>query len=144
MKPRVESSAPLGPLPRVKPGSKSKNQPRYDARAQLARITGVDLVAVTGLSAPIAQTIISEVGTDMHQFPTVKHCCSWLGLAPQQATVATAHTIARVVYHLLKYRAPFNHESAADYERTRRDRDLTPLTRRAHKLGYALTSVKAP
>jgi transposase len=79
MKPRVESSEPLGPLPRVKPGSKSKNQPRDDARAHLARITGVDLVAVTGISASIAQTIISEVGTDMHQFPTVKHFCSWLG-----------------------------------------------------------------
>jgi transposase len=149
MKPPFENDAPLGPVPRVKPGAKSKHQPRYDARAHLARLTGVDLVAVTGISASIAQTIISEVGTDMHQFPTVKPFCSWLGLAPhndisggrvfrtrtlkvvsratqafrqaaqsvarsgsscgayfrvlrarlgpQQATVATAHKIARVV-----------------------------------------------
>jgi hypothetical protein len=83
MKPRFESDEPPRPLPRVKPGSKSKNQPRYDARAQLARITGVDLVAVTGISAAIAQTILSEVGTDRGKFPTVKHFCSWLGLAPR-------------------------------------------------------------
>jgi transposase len=37
-------------------------------------------------------------------------------LGPQQATVATAHKIARVVYHLLKYRVPFKEESAAEYE----------------------------
>jgi transposase len=193
MKPRFESDEPLGPLPCVKPGSKSKNQPRYDARAYLARITGVDLVAVTGISASIAQTIISEVGTDMDKFPTVKHFCSWLGLAPhndisgghvlrsrtlkvvsrvtqafrqaaqsvarsasafgayframrarlgpQQATVATAHKIARVVYHLLTYHEPFTDESAATYERKRRERDLQHLRRRAHKLGYTLTPV---
>jgi transposase len=194
MKPRFASSEPLGPLPRATPGSTSKNQPRYEARAHLARITGVDRVAVAGISASIAQTIISEVGTDRHQFPTVKHCCSWLGLAPhndisggrvlrartlkvvsratqafrqaaqsvarsgssfgayfrvmrarlgpQQAPVATAHKIARVPYHLLKYREPFNNESAAEYERTRRDRELKHLTRRANKLGYALTPVR--
>ena len=44
------------------------------------RITGVDLVAVDGLSASLARTIISEVGTDMSRVPTEKHFCSWLGL----------------------------------------------------------------
>jgi transposase len=46
------------------------------------RLAGVDLVAVTGISASVAQTILAESGTDMSRFPTVKHCCSWLGLAP--------------------------------------------------------------
>ena len=49
MKPRVASDAPLPPLPPVKPGSTSKNQPAYHVRAHLMRLTGVDLVAVTGL-----------------------------------------------------------------------------------------------
>jgi hypothetical protein len=31
--PRVESDEPLGPLPRVKPGAKSKSQPGDEARA---------------------------------------------------------------------------------------------------------------
>jgi transposase len=62
-------------------------------------------------------------------------------LGPQQATVATAHKIARVVYHLLKYRQPFHNESAATDERQRRERELQHLSRRAQKLGYTLTPV---
>ena len=193
MQPRCESDEPPRPLPWVTPGSKSKHPPRYDARAHLARLTGVDRGAVTGIAASIAQTILSEVGTDLSTFPTVKPCCSWLGLAPhhdvsggkvwrsrtlkvvrratpafrqaaqavarsgsafgayfrtmrarlgpQQATVATAHQLARVVYHLLQYREPFNAESAAAYERQRRQRALQHLTRRASKLGYPFTPV---
>ena len=82
MKPRFASDEPSEPLPRVKLGSKSKQQPSSKARTYLARLTGVDRVAVTGLSASIAPTLLVEVGTDMRKFPTVKHCCSWLGLAP--------------------------------------------------------------
>ncbi|WP_370374941.1 transposase [Candidatus Chloroploca sp. Khr17] len=37
---------------------------------------------VTGLSAATVQTILSEIGTNMSRFPTVKHVASWLGLAP--------------------------------------------------------------
>jgi len=40
------------------------------------------LVAVEGISASLAQTIISEIGTDMFCFSTARHFCSWLGLAP--------------------------------------------------------------
>ena len=54
----------------------------YDARTFLYHLTGVDLVAITGLNASTVQTIISEVGPDMSRWPSVKHFCSWLGLAP--------------------------------------------------------------
>lgn len=196
MKPRFEGDEPPSPMPPVKPGSKSKNQPAYNVRAHLLRLTGVDLVAVTGISASLAQTILSEVGTDMSRFPTVKHFCSWLGLAPhndisggrvlrsrtlkvvnratqafrqaaqsvarshsafgayfrsmrarlgpEQATVATAHKIARVVYHLLKHREEFQGKSAMEYERERRERELTHLSRRAHTLAYTLIPAPAP
>ena len=60
----MDAPAKLPKLPKAKPGSRSKNQPTYNARLELYRITGVDLVAITGISAPLAQTIISEVGTD--------------------------------------------------------------------------------
>lgn len=85
MRPRfepIEQAGPSAELPPAKPGSRSKNKPNFNARAELARVVGVDLVAVTGLSAATVQTIISEVGTDMSKFPTVKHFGSWLGLAP--------------------------------------------------------------
>ncbi len=146
---RHQPDAALPELPPANAKSKSKNAPTFNARAPYARILGVDLVAVMGLSAAGVQTIISEIGTDMGRFPSVTHFCAWLGLAPrndisggkvlrsrtmkvvnratqafrqaaqsvsrsdsalgayyrsmraregpEQATVATAHTIARIV-----------------------------------------------
>ena len=48
----------------------------------LYQLLGVDLVALDGLQASSVQTLLSEVGTDLEAFPTVKHFCSWLHLAP--------------------------------------------------------------
>lgn len=71
------------PLPSKKPRSHSKNTPEnVQVRTHLKRISGVDIVAVHGISASLAQIIISEIGTDMSRFPTEKNFCSWLGLAP--------------------------------------------------------------
>lgn len=195
MESRGEPDAPLPDLPPVKGKSKTKNAPAPSTRAQLARIVGVDLVEVTGLSASTVQTIMSEIGTDMSRFPTVKHFASWLGLAPhhdisggkvlrsrtlkvanragqalrqaaqsvarsdssfgayframrarkgpQQATVATAHKLARTIYYMLLRGEPFREESAAVYEERRKERELKQLTRRAQKLGYQLAPAPA-
>ena len=80
-KPRWEAQVPPD-LPPLKPNSHSKNPPSLHTRAELLRLTGVDLVAVHGISASLAQTILSEIGTDMSKWPTEKHFASWLGLAP--------------------------------------------------------------
>lgn len=70
-------------LPPKKRHSHSKNAPQdTHLRQHLKRITGVDLVAVQGMSVSLAQTIVAEIGSDMSKFPTEKHFCSWLGLAP--------------------------------------------------------------
>lgn len=64
--------------------SHSKNAPKeVEVRRHLKRICGVDITAVHGVSASLAQTIVIEVGTDMSKFPSEKHFCSWLGLAPK-------------------------------------------------------------
>jgi len=64
--------------------SHSKNAPKeVEVRRHLKRICGVDLTAVHGISASLAQTIVIEVGTDMSKFPNEKHFSSWLGLAPK-------------------------------------------------------------
>lgn len=65
-----------------KGNTRSKNAPPYDARTMLYEILGVDLVAIPGLNASTVETIISEIGTDLSRWPSVKHFCSWLGLAP--------------------------------------------------------------
>jgi len=195
VKPRWDAPADLPTLPKAKRDSRSKNQPTYHARAELYRITGVDLVALKGISASLAQTILSEVGTDMSRFPSQKHFCSWLGLVPHheisggkilrnhtlktdnragqafrqaaacvirsdsafgafyrrkkaqlgpmQALVATAHKIARVVYHLLKDKVPYQETGAAAYEQKAKERDLAHLRKKAAQLGYTLTATPA-
>jgi transposase len=79
---RWEPDAPLADLPPAKGDPKSKNALTFNARAQIARVIAVDLVAVLGVAAVTVQTILSEIGTTMERLPTVKHFCSWLGLAP--------------------------------------------------------------
>jgi hypothetical protein len=89
IKPRFEMTdeaskpAPPSTPPRRKPHSHSKNAPEVNTRAHILRITGVDLVAVHGMSDSIAQTIVPEIGTEMSKWPAEKHFCAWLGLAPK-------------------------------------------------------------
>ncbi len=160
-------------------------------RRHLQRIAGVDLVAVDGLDVNLVQTILAEAGTDMSRFPTDKHFCSWLGLAPHndisggkvlrsrtrknhnragqafrlaasavsrsnnvfgvfyrrlksrigpaQAIVATAHKIARMVYHMLKTKTSYQAMGTTEYASRLRENEIRHLTRKAARLGLALT-----
>ena len=145
---------------------------------------------VDGFGVSLAQTVIMEVGTDMSKFPSEKHFCSWLGLAPKheisgakvlknktmktknragqafrmaaqsvkradcvfgslyrrlkgrldkaQATVATAHAIARVVYRMLKYKVEYEKISVEEYEQKYKDTQIKYLKKKAGKLGFQL------
>ena len=55
--------------------------------------------------------------------------------------MATAHKIARVVYHLLTTHEAYQEEQAAEYKQKQRERELKHLQRRAQKLGYILAPV---
>ena len=183
----------LPPMSRRKRNSHSKNKPanEEEIRKHLKRISGVDLSAVDGFGISLAQTVIAEIGTDMSKFPSEKHFCSWLGLAPKheisggkvlknktlktknragqafrmavhsvkqsdtvfgvkyrrmkarlgpaQATVATAHAIARVVYRMLKYKIEYETISIEEYEKQYKEQQLKYMKKKAAKLGYALT-----
>lgn len=59
-----------------------KNAPRFDARTALFEATGVDLTLIPGIETSSALKILSEIGTDLRRFPSVKHFTSWLGLCP--------------------------------------------------------------
>ena len=190
--------APQAPAPgeattpsRRTPHSQSKNAPEVNTRAHSLRITGVDLVAVHGISDARAQTMLAEVGTDMAKWPDDTHFCSWLGLAPKndlsggtvlksrtmkhrnraaqafrmaapsviradgacgafyrrlqgrlgpaQALVATAHTMARTVYHMRKDRVSSHDIGAAEYNQRFRERELKYLQKKAAKLGSTLS-----
>jgi transposase len=64
------------------PPKRRKNQPTFDLRKELARVTGVDICLIEGIDAMTAQTLISECGTDMNPFPSEKNFTSWLGICP--------------------------------------------------------------
>ncbi len=186
--PAAEDLPPLPPT--TKTNTHSKNAPAFDVRAQLYRLTGVDLTAIEGLNASTVQEVIAEIGTHMTKWPTEKHFGSWLHLAPhtaisggkvlqsqvlkgqnraaqafrlaaqavsktdtalgafyrrmrarlgpEQAIVATAHKLARIVYHLLKHREPYQPLSSEAYDQTQRQRELNYLKRKAVQLGFTL------
>ena len=56
-----------------------KTSPR---KPPLSRLAGVDLTTIEGIEEGTALVILSEIGTDMHRWPSVPHVCSWLGCVP--------------------------------------------------------------
>ena len=81
MKSRWEEPPPMSPS--LQSGrNRQKNEPASSVRADIIRITGVDVAAVVGIGPGLAQTILSEIGTDMSKWPNAKHFTSWCGVAP--------------------------------------------------------------
>ena len=197
IRPVWEADDPPPPLgPHRKRNSHSKNAPDFDVRQKLYGVLGVDLTEVDGLDDSTAQVVLAEIGCDMSRWPTEKHFCSWLGLAPhnditggrvirsrtlkvrnraaqalrmaaqavgrsdtalgafyrrlrarighRQALTATAHKIARIIYHMLKHHQAYQSLARAVYEQQQRDRELKTLQRRAAKLGLALVAPPVP
>ncbi len=165
-------------------------EPRFEARAPLFRLAGVDLTTIEGIDENTALVLLSEIGTAMSRWPTEKHFASWLGLCPHhkisggkvlsrkvrpsanraatalrlaaqclhhshsalgaffrrlktrlgapKAITATAHKLARLVYHLLKYGEDYVAQGMAEYEQAYRERTVQNLLRKAKALGYKL------
>jgi transposase len=59
-------------------------------------------------------------------------------LGPSQAIVATAHKIARIVYHMLKEKTPYQAMEAAEYDAQMRIRAIKNLERKARRLGLQI------
>lgn len=59
-----------------------KNEFRFAANPYLKALTGVDLCAIPSISGNTAIEFLSEVGTDMHKWPSAKHFAAWLNLVP--------------------------------------------------------------
>jgi len=167
-----------------------RNEPAFDLRTHLYRITGVDLTQVPGLQALTIHTVLSEIGLDMSKWPTDKHFASWLGLCPDnqisggkvlstgsrrvqnrasralrmaaqslrtspsylgafyrrlrsklgpaKATTATAHKLAKIIYHMLQEKTPYRTQSAEAYLQKDQARRLRQLRKQATQLGFDL------
>jgi transposase len=79
----VDKSKGQGLPYRPRRRKREANEPRFDARARLYWVCGVDLTAIEGIDETTALVLLSEIGTDMSRWPSVKHFASWLGLCPQ-------------------------------------------------------------
>jgi hypothetical protein len=85
----------------------NKNLPRFDLKAELKRVCGVDLTGIDGIDVLTAQTVVAELGTDFSRWKDEPHFTSWLGLSPsrdisggkvlKQGTVKVKNRVATVL-----------------------------------------------
>jgi transposase len=68
--------------PKARRQRRGDNRLTFDARGALYRMAGVDLTVIEGIEESTALVLLSEIGTDMSRWPSVKQFCSWLGLCP--------------------------------------------------------------
>jgi len=59
-------------------------------------------------------------------------------LGPAQATVATAHAIARVVYRMLKYKVEYEPLSLNEYQKQYEEQQIKYMRKKAAKFGFQL------
>jgi hypothetical protein len=188
---RMQRSGELPPLaPKKRRSGRKPNDPRFDVREALYRVVGIDLTELEGINESTALTLVSELGTELSAFATVKHFCSWLGLCPllrktggkvkssrtrpglsraaaalrlaasslhssrsalgaylrrlkgrlgaPAAVTATAHKLARLLYHALKHGIAYVRQTQEDYEAQLRERQLHWLQKKARQLGLEL------
>jgi transposase len=80
----ADSATPAAPLPPARTKRKPRdNEPRFEIRTTLHRITGADLSQIDGINPQSALRLVSEIGTDMGRWPSEHHFTSWLTLAPK-------------------------------------------------------------
>lgn len=137
----------IHPLLPPKRGNKKPqgNEPRFDLRTHLYRISGIDFTRIDGLQVTNIHTILAEVGFDPDRFPSSRHFTSWLGLCPKNRITGgriksskTSKVVNRAATAFrLAAQAVSNSQSAlGGYYRRMRTRLGAPkaITATAHKL----------
>ena len=190
---RVDVQANPPPPSTLRHKKPHANEPRFEARMELYRITGVELTQVPGLQVSTALVLFGELGAAFVQrFPTAKCFTSWLGLCPDnritggrvisvktrdvksraaealrlaaqalwqsktylgdcfrrwkarlgtpKAITAMAHKLARILWHLLKFREAYDPKVWAAAEEKMRVKKLKRLHQNATALGYKLVT----
>jgi hypothetical protein len=90
MRPRDKKKVQLlSPLKKAPSNKKTQKKPRkyeytFDVATHLKELIGTDLTTIPGIDASSALKLVSEIGTDIHRWPTAKHFCAWLGLCSVQ------------------------------------------------------------
>jgi transposase len=80
---RFEDKSSGQPVPlKARQRRRGINRTVFESREALYRMAGVDLTMIEGIEESTALVVLSEIGTNMSRWPSVKHFCSWLGLCP--------------------------------------------------------------
>jgi hypothetical protein len=74
--PQPSGETPQGNQKARRAAKPKGNAPAFDLKGELRRMAGVDLTTIDGIDVMTAQTILSEVGTDLSAFPTENHFAS--------------------------------------------------------------------
>ena len=158
--------------PLAEPRRKQKrrgNEAHFDLRRHCYRVLGTDLTAVPGLAALTAQAVVAEVGTDFSKFPNAAAFSSWVALrqaaqslhsdqsylgghhrrmrarlGPAGAVTATAHKLARIIYHLVTTGECYDEGVFARQQERHRKRAEASLRARARGYGLKLVPLEAP
>jgi len=138
------------PLPKPKDRHKPRrNQMKFDLRAHMYRVYGVDLTAVPGIDALTAHVLFAEIGPDFSRFTSAATFVSWLGLCPDnrisggKLLSAKTRVVKSRVAKALRMAAQSLHRSQSylgSYYRRMRTRLGTPkaITAAAHKLARVI------
>lgn len=80
----LEEKGDVDKLPPVERSKRARGHvpEGFDLRAELYRISGVDLTRIDGINALTAQTVLAEIGPDVSSFPTEGQFASFHGLCP--------------------------------------------------------------
>lgn len=190
---RLDGKTDLQPLPpaRLQHKKPQRNEPNFDARTELYRLSGVDLTQVPGIQINTSLVLFTELGPDfVSRFPTAKCFASWLGLCPDnritggkiisvktrdvksrtalalrlaaqslwrskdylgecfrrwkarlgtpKAITAMAHKLARILWHLIKYKQAYDPAIWAAAEEKLRHKKIKRLQQNAAALGFKL------
>lgn len=150
------------------------------------------LMTIPGVGQKSAEVIVSEIGTDMSQFPSARHLASWADICPgnnesagkrysgrirkannnlkttlaqcakvnalkrgtylnaqyyriaarrgpNRATIAVAHTILIIAYHIIKDGTVYHEFGDNYFDELKKDAILNRSLRRIEALGYDVT-----
>lgn len=79
----VDDTQPTHAKSRSKKTASNRSPYFFGAPDMIKAITVADLTTIPGIDANIAMKILSEIGTDVSAWKTVKAFTSWLGLSPR-------------------------------------------------------------
>jgi transposase len=138
--------------PKARRKRRGDNRPTFEVREALYRMAGVDLTVIEGIEESTALVVLSEIGTDMSRWPSVKHFSSWLGLCPNhrisggrvlsRRTKPCANRAAAAL-RLAAYALSRSHSALGAFLRRLKARVGAPkaITATAHKLARLVYSL---